>query len=111
MESDVPLTRSPVLSLINTVQSTLTCSHVVKIYLNFTISSPIIPPNGIFHSGFPTEMLHEFLILRMDATCSAHPNLRLIITLHIMHSSQPPITFSVIYHVTGMSHVSQQMKI
>ena len=99
------------LSLKNTVQSTLTCSHVVKIHLNFMISYTIIPSNGLFHSGFPTELLQEFLIIRMDATCSAHLNLRLIIKLHIMHSSQPPVTFSVIYPVTGMSHVNQQMKI
>jgi hypothetical protein len=38
-------------------------------------------PNGLFSSGFPTKILHAFLIFPIRATCSAHLILLDLVTL------------------------------
>jgi hypothetical protein len=54
----------PILSYINPIHTIL--SYLSKIHFN------IVLPNGLFPSGFPTNILYVFLFYFIRAKCPAH---------------------------------------
>jgi hypothetical protein len=60
----------PILSQINPVHTTP--SYLCKIQYNIIISLRLGLPSGLLPSGFPTKILHAFLLGSIHATCPAH---------------------------------------